>query len=1041
MPIIIPLDKEIEDRVTQYRDDPEKNFTESEAVYLDAMINNDTWNLNRDDMEALRTMIENLPFSYAGRDALLSKIDDKLAKIPENTNTDEEDYEYNDNENEVPREEYSVPVIEDYEYNMADYDKLPAYELLKEYERLGEKNDADSADRRNKIWDLAHEALDGAKIDSENAPLLDTYYRIMRLDDPNYPVPEEELAAALKQYDQNHGLVDLDLTADEWKQNYEEWRHYLNDDYVSAQLETLSLLSPLKKLDPYLFEECVQTLGDSVATELSTQPFSTDAQTTDLINQKIEAYCQKIDAELADLSKDADHWFVGLSQEEQYRHKQALAESCGVSVEEIENNSNNYAKDFANYLFLQYLTTHPERIHEVHEVVESVNVNYASNSNVLQTRLATRTNAPALMREHTHWYKNLKEKYPKSMEFTKNILLSGVAATIPGGLMALSVYKLGETYSEFKKQYKEKFPDKPAKMKNILAWICRDEEKINKLMTRTLLAGVSVLVGGDLIDAALKPSISVAITTLSGTHTYMNKKIGIDAQKKDLIRLLQQYNPDFDPSAKGKNPDKDKLNTLLKSLDKPSKLSKFFRRKKQRTDFDTALQEITQNADISPKDRERIEKLVKDIKAKKSQRKAAVLGIAAGAFSVLGFKFAKDWFNTDHTDAAAHETSADENRMTETNQTSETAQETQTTEAPEQQTPPTALFDGRENNPNLDFAVNATPTPTYHKLIELGVLSEERAQELMGGRSYIPSRILNDYLQNEAQFTPEQQEEFNNFINDRDARMAEFEADKAAHSVARHASHSSGNTHSSVSNSGASTNTPASNSGENTSIPDSDATNGADNEAPAEAPLSQQNSDDIKQRVKEAKYRLTLKNGEQADVSGEKAIDAYSQYAKENNLDPSQGKIQATLVNNEDHSVTKITAKGNKTTIVTYGDENQDGIGQRSERLHTTKIKQDDGVTTAKTRGDLDGDGRRGDNTRVATNGQMTSQYTYIKGGGRTLDLTDSQGKHIRYERVDGQTVMHTLDEKGKVSSTEAVQGNPGIKTLRRFWEKQIKSR
>ena len=126
---------------------------------------------------------------------------------------------------------------------------------------------------------------------------------------------------------------------------------------------------------------------------------------------------------------------------------------------------------------------------------------------------------------------------------------------------------------------------------------------------------------------------------------------------------------------------------------------------------------------------------------------------------------------------------------------------------------------------------------------------------------------------------------------------------------------------------------------------------------------------------------------------------------------------------------------------MTYDDKNQDGIGQRSERLHTTKIKQDDGVTTAKTRGDLDGDGRRGDNTRVATNGQMTSQYTYIKGSGRTLDLTDSQGKHIRYERVDGKTVMHTLDEKGKVSSTEAVQGNPGIKTLRRFWEKQIKSR
>lgn len=1040
MPIIIPLDNEIEARVTQYRDDPERNFNESDAAYLDAMISNDTWNLNQDDMEALRKMIENLPFSYAGRDALLSKIDDKLAKSQENTDTNEDTVP---NEYEAPIEEYNDNESEPASsWDIADYDRLPAYELLKEYERLGEKNDDDSADRRNKIWNLAHEALDDAKIDSENAPLLDTYYRIMRLDDPNYPVAEEELAAALKQYDQNHGLVDLDLTADEWKQNYEEWRHYLNDEYISTQLETSPLLSNLKKLDPYLFEECVQTLGDSVATELSTQPFDINDQTTDLINLKIETYLQKINDELVGLSEDANHWFNELSEDEKYRHKEALAKSCGVSVEEIEKNPNNYADDFANYLFSQYLTSHPKR---VHEVIESANVSYASNSNVLQTRLATRTNAPALMRKHTNWYKKLKEKYPKSTEFTKNLLLSGVAATIPGGLMALSIYKLGETYSEFKKQYKEKFPDEPAKMKNVLKWIMQDPDRKNKMLTRAALSAVSLAAGTALIGAALRPITSLSITTLSGTHTYINKNIGIRAQKQELVELLQKYNKSFVPFKWRKSPSRDKLNTLLKSLDKPSKLSNFFRRTKQRTDFDTALQEITQNADISPKDRERIEELVKDIKAKKSQRKAAVLGVAAGAIGVLGFKFAKDWFNTDHTDAAAHETSADENRMTETNQTSETAQETQTTEAPEQQTPPTALFDGRENNPNLDFAVNATPTPTYHKLIELGVLSEERAQELMEGRSYIPSRVLNDYLQNEAQFTPEQQEEFNNFINDRDARMAEFEADKAAHRVARHTSHSSGSTHSSVSNSGASTDTPVSNSGENTSTPNSDASNGADNEAPAGSSSSQQTADnDIRQRVEEAKkrvYHYTTRDGIQGDVSGENALAAFDQYVQDHQLDPSQGKISVSFASGENHSVTDITAKGHKMTIKTYDDQNHDGIGQRSERLHTTKIKQDDGVTTIKTRGDLDGDGRRGDNTRVATDGQMTSQYTYIKGGGRTLDLTDPQGTHIRYERIDGQTVMHTLDEKGQVLSTEAVQGNPGIKTLRRFWEKQIKSR
>ncbi|MBP1532488.1 MAG: hypothetical protein ILA52_03210, partial [Alphaproteobacteria bacterium] len=114
-----------------------------------------------------------------------------------------------------------------------------------------------------------------------------------------------------------------------------------------------------------------------------------------------------------------------------------------------------------------------------------------------------------------------------------------------------------------------------------------------------------------------------------------------------------------------------------------------------------------------------------------------------------------------------------------------------------------SLLANQEGNHNLNYALNMTPTPTYHKLMELGVLSPEKAKELMGDRNYIPSRVLHEYLAKEAQFTPEQQEKFTEWYNDHEAREAEFNNDpavKARASVhdnsASHTSHGSSANHS-----------------------------------------------------------------------------------------------------------------------------------------------------------------------------------------------------------------------------------------------------
>lgn len=1033
MPVIV-LSSELQDRIDEYQTDQSKNFSDKDIEYLDAMVSGETWNLDTKSLETLMTMVENLPFSYAGKDALVAKLQDKIQKSQEDALAD-------DNEGIIPEYTDEGPIVIP---PTLTYENTPPFELLKEYERLHQNTDIDSMERCGAILQIAREKVDGAYITADDAPLLDVYYKIMRLDDPDYPVPEKELKKALAVYDQNHHLDEANITAEEWKQNYDYWTENITYSDMSEQLHSYEIFS---SMDTDTRVECIDTIRDAVLTDLSIYSSDMNEEAQTIMSSKITEYINQMQQQLAEKAND---WFTHLSPEEQSKYKDDFAQTMGTTPENLQNNPSDYKEQFGPYLLSKYIKQNPD---ESNKIIRRVNANYITTTDILQTRIATRTNAPALMKEHTNWYKKLKEKHPRSMAFAENAILSGLASAIPGGLMALSVYKLGETYSEFKEQYKKQFPDKPAKVKDIFRWIMKDSDRKNKMITRCALTLASAGFITGVFTAALRPVTSLSITALSGAHTYINKKIGIDAQKKELARLLQKYNNDFLP-AKWKD-DKKKLDTLVKSLDEPSKLSKFFRRKKHSVSFEEALLAIAPNADISTEDRENIEKLIKDIKAKRSQRKAAVLGVAAGAMSVLGIKFTKDWFSADPVaDAPVDEGNAvPEASRVAPDATTEAPSPDVTTEEPSTDVPvveesATHIFEGQENNSNLDFAVNATPTPTYHKLIEIGVLDEEKAKELMGGRSYIPSRVLKDYLQHEAQFTDEQQQQFNDFINDRDSRMAEFNADRAARIAAHHGDTS---THHHVSSASAHTsadhavvsNTSAAGAEQAVPTNTSDANTGA-SRAAIESDQTGAQQPDIQQQVEEARdrvYRLTTKEGTQVNVSGQNALAAFGQYTQDNHLDPSQNKIQASLASDENHSVTDITAKGRKMTIETYDDKNHDGVGQRRERIHTTTIKQDGDVTSSITRGDLDGNSHRGDVQRVVAGNGSSSQYNYIRGEGRTLDVTDSQGNRIRYERINGQTIATSYDSQGNSTGTQAVQGNPGIKTLRRFWEKQIKDR
>ena len=105
------------------------------------------------------------------------------------------------------------------------------------------------------------------------------------------------------------------------------------------------------------------------------------------------------------------------------------------------------------------------------------------------------------------------------------------------------------------------------------------------------------------------------------------------------------------------------------------------------------------------------------------------------------------------------------------------AQEAPAQEAPAQEAPaPEAAVEAHaltaeQLGPDTDLykATQIGPTVIYKKLVDMGVMSQEDADKIMAdeGRSYIPSRVLREHLQDDIKFTPEQEKEFNDFINDK----------------------------------------------------------------------------------------------------------------------------------------------------------------------------------------------------------------------------------------------------------------------------------
>ena len=843
------------------------------------------------------------------------------------------------------------------------FEQMTSYDLKQKFAEAETEEKNYTADS---IYRYVENQLEGHQPDAENAPLFADYYDIIKSRASTNEFSNiEEL---LQEYDQNNGLADLKISAEEYKQNYQDWLALVENDR--------------EKLNTYL------------------------AQTLKLTIEETDVFLAAVINRLA-LKKVADN-----------------------ALKELRDEINNQG--------LKYNIYYGAAKQEGYENSEKVYALACLNEQnaIFASRIAQKTGAKSTPNYLKETYKNFVAKNPKICAIVKNVALKGSVGLAfgPAGLAVLSVWetskKVKESYARFLKseQGQELSGNMWKNRKQFWKYIKSNKEERLKLGQAVTMSIISVVGGayvagsggnfgfvGNAVTGikgvanntavmAARRMASLAVTTAFGSQTAKLKNEQIAPKKAELMELLNKY---MDNDNKNDETEPEKKGFFKKLFNKKSDVEKAYTMLTggklgfSKTDDTSLLDKLYElNLDnIDNNDKEKIIKLAQEIAILKSAKTSAIGGIVTAMAATEANEIAHDFAaesNADdvHSGADSHidthsenttnndtNVNSDTNENADTNNQSETnAQETVVTEES------SSLLANQEGNHNLNYALNMTPTPTYHKLMELGVLSPEKAKELMEGRNYIPSRVLHEYLAKEAQFTPEQQEKFTEWYNDHEAREAEFNNDPAVkarayvhNNSASHTSHeSTGNHSANEGNSG--TSTPSNKAG--LTIP------------PESVEHNQEASGDVKEsRI----YTVKDKNGEQI----------VNVQVDPNN--PNQAPAIHAAVDKYTGESRKLTIEGENVTAKYHEYKNGDEkikIKYDNGMKQNIKIDGESGVQDVKYKNNEvaantvgDPNGTKSDKVlRTVTDGNV--KHTLIKDG-------DTGEKSIVTQTADGNITVH----------------------------------
>ena len=711
-----------------------------------------------------------------------------------------------------------------------NYDEMTSFDLYAKHKsllasveaRVSAGEDANSDELQAiiqeaaQIKEYAEKQLNETTLDRDNAPMVNDYVGIMKTADSEYVyAQEDELKQHLQDYDETYGLDGNLPDAQTVLANQNKWVELTVDDkfVIPEDMKEDEGFKRLAQSDPETTRETLNLLRSMTLTELALETPEEDEEAAqrrymEKLGEVSSRYQTSVNSQIQAFDNSDDEqkkWLDG------YLKNRNITQDQWDEAEKDPDKKKEQEADFVNYVISGIYTAN--------------NGVYTENNAMYASRMAQKVGLDEVVAPAKEQKRTFTQKHPKLMKFlkegVKNVVQSGVALVAAGpiGLTAISGWKLKSTVMSSWKNYKSQTEGKPS-AKGFFNYLRNNKEEAFNLAKQALMFGVSAAFTGAMAAtgvlsfgalgsvaglgaasagqavamSALKMKMMGALTAVTSAGSYMFARNKLKPKEKELKAILAKYAPTHEdgeaqPQKKGFwgkivskfSKKKDPTDEMY------SKLTGVWKDLGDEQKVEALLSSYAPN--MTAEDKAAVIQLAKDVQDIKAGSYGALAGTAIG----IGLASAPDIanaMNAEHSEAPAapapeapaqeapaQEAPAQEAPAQETPAQEAPAQETPAQEAPAQEAPaPEAAVEAHaltaeQLGPDTDLykATQIGPTVIYKKLVDMGVMSQEDADKIMAdeGRSYIPSRVLREHLQDDIKFTPEQEKEFNDFINDK----------------------------------------------------------------------------------------------------------------------------------------------------------------------------------------------------------------------------------------------------------------------------------
>ena len=802
---------------------------------------------DKESLEAMKLLLlAYVPAEGLEKDKMLKEIRAVIAKeeiaLRNGTTYDNVDEAQPKKENKS--EKKTEAEAEDKEYKFSRFDEMTTYDLFVLRRSLAEQlekavqNGEDIKSSKflslqlemDEIADYAAEQMEGFMINEDNAPAARDYIGILTAADASYDYDVENLQKNLDKYDKKYGL-DSDLpTAEEINANENSWAGLTKaaEFTLTPEFKRDAGIQALGKEDPETLKETLEVLRTMALTELSLEkpdedPKKAMAAYHEKIDEVSAQYLTAVNLKLQAIMHSDEETNVWL---EDYLQKKKMTRQQWEETQKDPKTAEAAKKDFRRYI--------------VSNVYTVTSAEFVERNDMFASRMAQKTNMDQAPARAASQKRKWAQKHPKITRFAKEAAKNSawtyglLFAAGPVGLTARTGWKLIGAVKTSYNNYKK------SDCKNFFQYLGQNKEESYNLLKQAAMFGASAAftsamalsgaltfgalgsltgLGASAAQTAGQAAANVAIAgltkiqamgalsavTSAGSFFFARHKLA--PKKKELMAILEKYAPKQEEPVK-----RSLLDTVLRKPKTPAEamyknITGTFKDLGDEEKVAQMLQEFAPN--MSAEDKKAVVELAKEVQNIKAASYGAATGVVLGAGMAESPEIAKAFSSENQPQPLAEQpAAAPENSetiaATENAENPETVAATDNTENAQSATEAEASAPVDEAQPlsadklaegtDLYKATDVGPTVIYKKLISMGVMTQDDANKIMAeeGRSYIPSSVLREHLQDDIKMTPAQEKELNDFISDKETFKRLCDEENARAGIHHREGHSAG---------------------------------------------------------------------------------------------------------------------------------------------------------------------------------------------------------------------------------------------------------